>query len=180
MSNSQSFNFSSLKEMSIDCLISKCTVYVEQYLSKSAATRLGKAYKENKYDEVKYILEKTLNQIRKKTNDSEYQKAKKAVMDMFPDADDFFVSFDNNEGGKKEMGIGSIIAYIILAIIVVAIISTLIYLKLNKKTVGEVLPTRTKNVTKPRTSYTEKDRDLICLIHELSIIYDNTDKYLNS
>lgn len=187
MSNSQSFDFSSLKRMTISNLIAKCRQYVEQYLSKSAATRLDKAYKESRYDEVKSILEITLERI--KTKISEYQKAEEAVKDEFPDAKELFVSSDTNEGSQDDnMGTGSgmiAVIVIIVAILVAAIVGTVLYLKfkgrnidVNNQTVGEVLSHGLKKGNS--ITYTDKDMDLMELIHQLSVVYDNTDKYLNS
>ena len=189
MSNSQSFDFSSLKKMTIDNLIAKCRQYVEQYLSKSAASRLDKAYKASRFDEVKYILKKTLKQIKTKIKISEYQKAKKAVKDEFSDANELFVSYDTNEGSQDDnMGTGSgmvAVIVIIVAILVAAIVGTVLYLKfkgrnidVNNQTVGEVLSHGLKKGNS--ITYTDKDKDLMELIHQLSVIYDNTDKYLNS
>ena len=45
----------------------------------------------------------------------------------------------------------------------------------SNQTVGEVLSNGTK-----KSKYTEKDKDLMELIHELSIIYENTDQYSKS
>lgn len=185
MSNSQSFDFSSLKRISVDSLIMKCKGYVEQYLSKSAAECLDKAYKASEFDEVKHILNETLKKIKTKMKLSDYHKAKQAVRNGLLD-EKLFEYSDNDERRQNDnMGTGSvIIAFIVItvAIIVIAIVGTVIYSKINKKTVGEVLPlglskdNKTNNVSK----YTDKDRDMMALIHELSIIYENTDKYLNS
>lgn len=179
MSNSQSFDFSSLKRMSVDSLIMKCKGYVEQYLSKSAAERLDKAYKASEFDEVNHILNETLKKIKTKMKLSDYQKAKWTVRNGLLD------DSDNDERRQNDnMGTGSvIIAFIVItvAIIVIAIVGTVIYSKINKKTVGEVLPRLNKdNKTNNVSEYTDKDRDMMALIHELSIIYENTDKYLNS
>lgn len=189
MSNSKSFDFSSLNRMTIGNLIAKCRQYVEQYLSKSAATCLDNAYNESRFDEVKFILEKTLDRIKTKIKISEYQKAEKAVKDEFPDAKELFVSSDTNEGSQDDnMGTSSgivAVIVIIVAIIVFAIVGTALYLKfkgrninVNNQTVGEVLSHGLKkgNII----TYTDKDKDLMKLIHELAVIYDNTDQYLNS
>lgn len=184
MSNSQSFDFSSLKRMSVDSLIMKCKGYVEQYLSKSAAERLDKAYKASEFDEVNHILNETLKKIKTKMKLSNYQKAKWTVQNGLLD-EKLFEYSDNDERRQNDnMGTGSvIIAFIVItvAIIVIAIVGTVIYSKINKKTVGEVLPRLNKdNKTNNVSEYTDKDRDMMALIHELSIIYENTDKYLNS
>lgn len=189
MSNSQSFVFSSLKRMTVDNLIGRCKQYVEQYVSKKAASRLDDAYKASRFDEVKHILEVTLERIKTKIKVSEYQKAEKAVKDEFPDAKELFVSSDTNEGSHDDnMGTGSgmvAVIVIIVAIFVAAIVGTVLYLKfkgrnidVNNQTVGEVLSHGLKKGNS--ITYTDKDKDLMELIHELSVIYDNTDKYLNS
>ena len=189
MSNSQSFVFSSLKRMTVDNLIGRCKQYVEQYVSKKAASRLDDAYKASRFDEVKHILEVTLERIKTKIKVSEYQKAEKAVKDEFPDAKELFVSSDTNEGSHDDnMGTGSgmvAVIVIIVAILVAAIVGTVLYLKfkgrnidVNNQTVGEVLSHGLKKGNS--ITYTDKDKDLMELIHELSVIYDNTDKYLNS
>ena len=189
MSNSQSFDFSSLKRMTVDNLIGRCKQYVEQYVSKEAASRLDNAYKASRFDEVKHILEVTLERIKAKIKVSEYQKAEKAVKVEFPDAKEQFVSSDINEGGQNDnMGAGSgmvAVIVIIVAILVVSVVATFLYLRfkgkgiyINNQTVGEVLSHRVKKGN--GIKYTEKDKDLMELIHELSVIYDNTDQYLNS
>lgn len=190
MNSSQTFDFNSLKKETVDGLLSNCKVYVEKYLSADAARKLDKAYKESKFDVVKNILKKTLKRMKTKIKVSEYQKAEKAVLDEFPDAAKLFVS-DNDEGSQT-MGTGSgmiAVIVIIVAIIVFAIIIS-IYSKRNNKTVGEVLSLSVEKVlsffkgkgnsAKNAYSYTDKDRDLMSLIHELSAVYENTDKYLNS
>lgn len=186
MNKSRSFDLNSLKEESVDSLILKCKKCVERYLSKSAAERLDKAYEELKYDEVKFILEETLKKIKIMTEISEYQKAEKAIMDVFPEAEKLFDISDNNEGSQnKKMGTGSgwiVVCVIIVAILVIAIISSSVYLKRNNISVGEVLMKRMNkdNSQGKAYRYTDKDRDMMNLIHELSTIYDNTDHYMNN
>ena len=136
----------------------------------------------------KSILEKTLERIKSKIKISEYQKAEKAVKDEFPDANELFTSSDTNERSQDDnMGTGSgmvAVIVIIVAILVFAIVGTVLYLKfkgrsidVNNQTVGEVL---SHELNKGNSiKYTEKDKDLMELIRELSVIYDNTDQYLN-
>jgi len=186
MDNSQSLEFNHIKKMTVDNLLTRCRQYVGQYLSKSALCRFDKAYKEARFDEVKYILIKTYKRIKTKMKVSEYQKIEKAIIAEFPDAERIFVSSESNEGSRNEkMALGSEMTAIIVigvAILVVSIIGALVYFKINpktnNKTVGEVLSIRNKKDSQPE--YTEKDKDLMALIHELSVIYDNTDKYLKS
>lgn len=186
MSNLKAFDFNTLKKMPVDSLIMKCKGYVEQYLSKSAANRLDSAYKKSKLEEVEHILKETLKRAKMKIKISEYQKAEKAVLDEFPDAKKLFESFDSDGGGQSDnMGTGSgivVVVVIIVAILVISIVGAVIYLKSKNKTVGEVLSLGLNkgNRTNNPPAYTDKDRDMIALIHELSIVYDNTDKYLNS
>lgn len=189
MSNSQSFDFNVLKRMTIDNLILNCKKYVEQYRSKSAASQFREAYKASRYDEVEHILDKTLEQIKTEINISEYQRAEKAVKDKFPDADMLFASSDTDEGSLKDnMGTSSgtiAVIVIIVAILVITIVGKVFYSKhknrnidVNNQTVGEVL---SRGLKKDNSIiYTEKDKDLMELIHELSVIYDNTDHYLNN
>ena len=186
MDNSQSLEFNHIKKMTVDNLLIGCRQYVGQYLSKSALCRFDKAYKEARFDEVKHILKKTYKRIKTKMKVSEYQKIEKAIIAEFPDAERIFVSSESNERSRNEkMALGSEMTAIIVigvAILVVSIIGALVYFKINpktnNKTVGEVLSIRNKKDSQPE--YTEKDKDLMALIHELSVIYDNTDKYLKS
>lgn len=185
MSNSQSFDFNSLKRMTTDDLIAKCKKYVELYLSKSESERFYKAYKESRFDEVRCILEKTLQRIKTKINVSEYRKAENAVLEEFPDAEGVFVSSNTDEGSQDDkMGTGSAIIAVTVVIVAILVITIagLIYLKIKNRTVGDILSALSQKDNKPRKTYnyTEKDRDLMALIHELSVIYDNTDKYMNS
>jgi hypothetical protein len=86
------------------------------------------------------------------------------------------------------MGAGSgmvAVIVIIVAILVVAVVAAFLYLRfkdrgidVNNQTVGEVLSHGVKKGNSIK--YTEKDKDLVELLHELSVIYDNTDQYLNS
>ena len=186
MSNLESFDFNSLKKMSVDKLFSMCRRYIRDYISKSAASRFDKAYKEDRYDDVKDILEETLRRIKSHIKVSEYKKAEKAVVDEFPAAIEIIKSSDTSEGSQDDiMGTGSgmiAVIVIIVAFIVIAIVCTFVYLKDHNKTVGEVLSFGIKkdlNSVKSQ-NYSDKDRDLIKLIHELAVIYDNIDQYLNS
>ncbi len=117
------------------------------------------------------------------TQVSEFQKAEEAVLAEFPDAESVLATSDDNEGGHcNNMGTSSVLIaaiVIIVAILVISIIGTVVYLKVNNKTVGDILSLRLSKDNKAPV-YTDKDRDMMALIHELSIIYDNTDKYLNS
>lgn len=188
MSNSQLFKFDDLKDLTIDSFIFRCREYVEQYLSNSEATRFYDAYKESDLAEVRYILEKTLKSMKNRVKDSEYQNAEKAVMDEFPDFKELFFSLDNKKGrhheemGDENMSTGSgmIAVIVILIAIVIAIVGTC--LKIKNKTVGEVLSSGSKknNGSGKTNEYSDKDRDLLELIHQLSIIYDNTEKYLDN
>lgn len=188
MNISRSFDLNSLKEESVDSLISKCKRCVGRYLSKSEAERLDKAYEELKYDEVKLILEETLKKIKLMTENSEYQKAEKAITDVFPETEKLFNISDNNEGSQnKKMGTGNVlivVCVVIVAILVITIISSSVYLKLkrNNISVGDVLMKRMNkdNSQGKAYRYTDKDRDMMNLIHELSTIYDNTDHYMNN
>lgn len=182
MSKLQSFDFNSLKKMTIDNLIMICKKYVRQYSSKSVADRLDKAYKSARFYEVKHILEETLKRLKMKIKISEYQKVEQDVLNEFSDTKKLFDSSENSERRKKEnMGTGSgIIAVIIIIIVAILVIATVIavkHMKVNNKTVGEVLNKKKINNI---PQYTDKDRDMVSLIHELSIIYDNTDQYLSS
>lgn len=193
MSNSQSFDFGFVKRMTVDNLIVRCNQYVEQYVSKNAAARLNDAYRASRFDEVKHIFEVTLERIKTKINVSEYQKAERAVINEFPDAKEIFVPSDTNEESQDENDFNEgsqdenmstdseIIAVIVISVAIIACIALLIFRPINKKigssnqTVGEVLSNGTK-----KSKYTEKDKDLMELIHELSIIYENTDQYSKS
>ena len=186
MDSSKLLDFNHIKKITVDNLFSRCRPYVGQYLSKSALHRFDKAYKEARFDEVKHILEKTYKRIKTKMKVSEYQKIEKAIIAEFPDAERIFVSSEINEGSRnKKMALGNEITAIIVigvAILVVSIICALVYFKVNSstndKTVGEVLSIGNKK--NKQQKYTEKYKDLMELIHELSVIYDNTDKYLKS
>lgn len=186
MSNSKSFDFSFLNKVTVDSLIAKCRRYVKQNLSKSDVSCFDKAYKASRFDKVKYILKKTLERIENKNKISE---SKKDLNSEISGASELFVSSDTNEGRwddnmntNGEMGGVNIIIVIIL---VIATIGTVLYMKFKGKkvnvknqTVNEVLSNGLKNGN--NIKYTDKDRDLIELIHELSVIYDHTDEYLNS
>lgn len=186
MSNSQSFDFNSLKKMSVDKLMSLNQKYVEEYLSQEDADRFSRAYQKEDFDEVKRILKMTLERIKAKIKISEYQKAEKAVKDEFPDAKELFVSSDTNEGSQDDnMGTGSGMIAVIVILVAIIVVALLLYFKpwnksidVSNKTVDEVISHGIKKGNSIR--YTEKDKDLMELIHELSVIYDNTDQYLNS
>jgi uncharacterized membrane protein len=108
MNDLQSFDFSSLKKMTVDSLILMCQGYVKQYLSESDAIRFEDAYKNSEYGEVKHILEETLKKVNGKTKKSEFQKVKQIVLSEFPGAENLFESSDENGGGKNDnMGTGS-------------------------------------------------------------------------
>lgn len=211
MSNKISFDFNGLKKMTIDKLIVECEKFVEQYLSKSAAKHLDKAYNESRHDEVKNILERTQKQIKTKIRNSEYNNVKKMVMNQFSYLDKIFLSlYDDDEVDEDERsqeedmettneittvanqgnGMEALI-FIIVGIIVIGAVIFAISIIANKttasknkaeiknKSVDEGLSV--KNQKKEKCyQYTEKDRDLMELIHELAVIYDNTDKYMKS
>ena len=183
LSYSKSFDFRSLNRMTIDNLIWKCREYVEKYLSKSVASRLDKAYKASRFDEIKFILEKTLNQINGRVNTSESQNNVGNMKEKSPDINKIFVYFDNNEGSQDdsmETDSGTVaVIILIVAILVVGIL----FLKfkdknidVNNMTVGEI---RSYGLKKDNSiKYTDMDKDFVELIHELSIIYDNIDQFL--
>ena len=169
--------------MSVDKLMSLNQKYVEKYLSQEDADRFSRAYQKEDFDEAERISKSTLKKIKLMTQVSEFQKAEEAVLAEFPDAESVLATSDDNEGGHcNNMGTSSVLIaaiVIIVAILVISIIGTVVYLKVNNKTVGDILSLRLSKDNKAPV-YTDKDRDMMALIHELSIIYDNTNKYLNS
>ncbi len=189
MDKFQVFDHCVFRNMAIDDLIAKCKQYVAQYYSKSAATRLAKAYRALKYEEVKSILGTTLELMKTQFQIADYQNANKVLKSMFPYSKKRFVSSDNSEGssdGTMSISSGTVaIILVIVAILVIAAICSYNYLKnqnfkeeYTKKTVGEVLVDKPYNENNNR--YTDKDRDLLFLIGELSIVYSNTDEYLHN
>ena len=186
MSDSQSFDFNSLKNMPVDKLMSLAQKYVEEYSSQEDADRFSRAYQKEDFDKAERISKSTLKKMKLMTLVSKFQKAEEAVLAEFPDAESVLATSDDNEGGHcNNMGTSSVLIaaiVIIVAILVISIIGTVVYLKVNNKTVGEILSLGLKkgNKVSDVPMYTDKDRDMMTLIHELSIIYDNTDKYLNS
>jgi len=181
----------------------KCKKYAKQYLSESEAERLEKAYKTSEYNEVKKILQKTSKKMKAKIKVSEFQQAKEAIIKEFPNAERLIGTvkinkrgqgnkFPNAErlirtikinkkgqGNKMEISNGTIaIIIIMVGILVISILakSKSIHPKVNNKTIGEIMSLSASN----DYSYTDKDRDMMALIHELSIVYTNTDRYLNS
>lgn len=184
--------FNALKKTTIDKLMLKCTKYAKQYLSESEAKRLKKAYKTSEYNEVKYILKKTLSKMKAKIKVSEFQQAKEAIIKEFPNKEAIIKEFPNAErlirtvkinkrgqGNKMEISNGTIaIIIIMVGILVISILakSKSIHPKVNNKTIGEIMSLSASN----DYNYTDKDRDMMALIHELSIVYTNTDRYLNS
>lgn len=178
MGSTPFYNFDNLKKMTIDALIERCAPYVEKYLSKNAAAYFKEAYAAEDLKMVQHILKRTRTQIMIRTKVMEYQKVEKAVKDEFPDAEMILGSCENNEGSHSEdMNTGTII--ILVAIVVIAIIVVGIGIRnwaVKKKTVGEVLSKGSKKGG--LQNYTDKDKALMELIHELATVYDNTDKYL--
>ena len=70
----------------------------------------------------------------------------------------------------QSVGIGVMIAGAVL-------FGAAVWLKRSHKSAAELLRFKKK----PKVYvYTEKDKDMLDLIHELSAIYDNTERYLNS
>ena len=185
MSKSQLFDLNSIKRMTIDSLMKKCKQYVERYLPQTDAFRFDEAYKNMRFDEVKVILEKTFNRIKTKIDISEIIYA--VIINEFPDAKEVLKISDIKEEDQEENMEASnemnAIIIISVAIIVVAVIGAILYHNRDKsKTVKNQL---VSDVMSPRSNsnyinYTDKDKDLMELIHELSLIYDNTDKYLKS
>ena len=55
--------------MTVDNLIGRCKQYVEQYVSKKAASRLDDAYKESRFDENDLVCEIPLIQPKNKMLD---------------------------------------------------------------------------------------------------------------
>ncbi len=189
MNKLQTLDLSFLDSMTIDDLIAQCKQFVEHYLSKSASIRLEKAYRSLRFEEVGRILKKALEQIKTNVPLSEYQRAEKAVRDKISNTNGIFTSFDKNERSRDDtMGVSSgtviIIVVVIIAILAIAIISIKSQKKCNNKniysskTVDEVFSAERR--TANSISYTDKDKDLMNLICELSKIYDNTEHYFNS
>jgi len=181
------FNFNAFKKMTINQLMLRCTKYVARYLSESEAKRLKKAYKASKYNEVTDILNKTLKRMKAEIKGSEFQQAKESIIEEFPEAEGAIGTVKRNKGGqgdKMEIGSVTIAIIIIIIIIMVCILVIGILAKsksihpkvVNNKTIGEIMSLGVSN----DYSYTDKDRDMMALIHELSIVYTNTDRYLNS
>ena len=76
------------------------------------------------------------------------------------------------------------IAFIVIGIAVLVAVALIgvAYLKSKNKTVGDVLTRNSiegKNI-KNQISYTEKDRAMLELIHELAEVYRTTDEYIKS
>lgn len=191
MNSRQSFDFKMLKNMPEDKLIEECVSYIEQYLSKEESIQFKKAYDDGKYEEAKDFLKKTLEKIVASIKNSELQKAKTIItsllpLEEFPEAKTLFKAIDEN--GERQNNIMdsniNVLIMIFIAIIIIGIIGIIgvaIYLKNNKKTIGDILSFSCKKKSKnKKIDYTQKDIDMLKLIHELSVIYDNVDGYMKS
>lgn len=180
MNHQNSFDLNSIKNMSVDNLMKKCKCYVEQYLSKNASIQFDKAYHNSDYEEVQKILKKTLKKVKANIKYSDLINAQRIIKRFF---EDLSGNKNKNERSRRDnMDIsGVMIAFIVIivAISVISVIRTAICLKKNNKNVGEILSHgsyKSKNVN----HYTEKDRDMIELIHELSEVYRKTDEYMKN
>lgn len=188
MNNRQSFDFKTLKNMPEDKLIKECADYVEQYLSKEKSIQFKEAYHDGKYEKAKDFVKKTLEKVTANIKNLEIQKAKIIItsflcLEEFPEAETLFKSIDENKERQNNTMHSNINALIMIfiAIIVVGIIGVAIYLKNNKKTIGDILSFSSKKKSKnKKIHYTQKDEDMLNLIQELAIIYDNVDEYMKS
>ena len=66
----------------------------------------------------------------------------------------------------------------ILVIVIAKVMSKNKSIDVNDPIVDKILSPNAKKDNSIK--YTEKDKDMMELIHELSVIYDNTDKYMKS
>ncbi|MDD6587927.1 MAG: hypothetical protein PUF29_04805 [Anaerobutyricum hallii] len=171
--------YDSWKWKTVDSLIARCGEYVMKFCSESEAKRFAEAYKESRYDEVKDILEKTREAIKNKRKTSKNKINERELKNELFDTNIDESSSSNNDG-KEDIDKMDSNSTIIIAVIVIAIlvINVLIYLKrrnknadFKNKSVDEVLSKRPKKDNSIK--YTDEDKDLMKLIHELSEIYDN-------
>lgn len=173
-----------LGKMPVNKLMKRCEKYIGEYLSKPEAVQFEKAYRSSDYSEARHILEKTLKMATLQHNSSDIQKVENMVSSEFSDTEKLL---KNGESCKRRQDNtmttnNSItpIVFILIAILVITAIGAVLYFKVKNKTVGEILSsTSHKNGNeKKKISYSEKDRDMLKLIHELSLLYDNTESYL--
>ena len=81
-------------------------------------------------------------------------------------------------------GVGMFTVFVIIVIVAILVIVIAKVISKNKSidvddpTVNKILSLETKKDNSIK--YTEKDNDMMELIHELSVIYDNTEKYMKS
>lgn len=183
MNNNASFDFDAIRNMTVDKLMLKAQVYVRKYLSKSDSIRLIKAYNNGDFEEVKRILnatQKVMNNNLRSLDLIVAQTFLKQALEKTKDEDS-----DKRRRRKKMDGLSSgAIAFIVIgiAVLVVAALIGVAYLKSKNKTVGDVLTRNSiegKNI-KNQISYTEKDRAMLELIHELAEVYRTTDEYIKS
>ena len=178
-----SFDFDSIRNMTVEKLIQKAQVYVRKYRSKSDSVRLIKAYNNGDFEEVKRILNATQKAMNNNLRALDWiiaQTFLKQALQTSSDEDN-----DKRRHRKKMEGLSSgVIAFIVIgiAILVVLALIGVAYIKTKERTVGEVLTSNSAERKKinNQTSYTDKDRAMIELIHELAEVYRKTDEYMRS
>lgn len=184
MDNQHISDFIFLKKSANNKAMKKAQYYVGKYLSSVESAQFKKAYCESKYDKANTILQKTLQAIRDSITSSEENIAKDIVAREFLESDERLKSIfiDEKESDDNMIDIssglrGGTIAFIVIMGAILALAVIVIWVKSNKIDGANSL-----KKLKPQNSivYTQKDSDMIELIHELSEVYQKTDEYMRS
>lgn len=179
MKNIYKSSIDDLTSLSVDDLIQKCKSYLKEYISEDVANSFIEMYESNNYTEVMNILQNSLKQIKNKVNVEEYNNILIMLQKKYPSINNIIDSSLKDERNKKKnMDINGILIALIVIILAILVISCYIYFNSKKFKVKEVL--NNAKINRSSYNYTEKDKDMIVLIKELSVIYRNTEKYLNS
>ncbi len=153
--------------------IEKLKQYAEEHISPSAAQNLEDAYLRSHIDTVVHIANQIvircqIKELTKKLNS--LCNCEEEILKEYPDAERLLKNTDDNERRQHDnMDFRAWLTpenLVVGAILVCAVVG--IWLSIRR-------PPRVDDIV-----YTEKDKDMMELVHQLSDVYDNTDRYLNS
>lgn len=185
----------SLKEAMHEDTLKAVLRYVKRYLSFGQSVRLKRACRKGNYDEVKKILYKAIWSIQKNIQHSGLSIVRDSELQELLGLDEVLgriVEEGRKRGKEKDRMImlnsvmdngmdHGIIALIAVAVVIGIVLLCAVFSgKLNKKKDKVSAVSEKGRGSHGRATYTQKDADMMELIHELAEVDRNTEAYLKN
>lgn len=164
--------FEEIKSQSLDALIRKVCELLAESAPKMKSC-LERAYQRGDYREVLKCLQQSYNKVRQQLSSEMQQKIERIVF-----SSENTPQIEKQKKGGSNMGSWILAIVLLVAIVVIAWVISTKKKPNGNESVGSYM--QRSKTQQPQIKYTDKDRDMLELIHLLATITNKTDEFLNS